>query len=274
MKKSIKILSMLLVLATLLCGCDDATATQNTTAPSTQPTEATEPTPITTEEALQAALDSSGRVALEGDIQLTKPLAVRGNVLDGNGYTITCQEYNEEDETTEFSVAITSGTVQNIRIVGGYRCICDSKEIPMGQDVRIKNVYADGTVHALSIGRGSKEASLYVEDCTLLGWSLVNTKLKAAQFTNCTFGWNSGGNGGHFRPYVNTELIGCRFEPKVDENGKQTRYNISFNKKTSGVTLLLEDCYVGDTLITQDNVKTLLKVAAYNNNVVVRNTTN
>lgn len=273
MKKVKKVLCALLALV-FLCGCGNTPETAETQA-TTQPTE---PEPITTEEALQTALDNGGRVILEGDIQLTKTMAVKGNILDGNGYTINCQEYNKEDETTGFSVAITSGTLQNIKIVNGYRCICDSKEFSMGDDVRIKNVYADGTTHALSIGRGSREASLYVENSTLLGWTLVNTKLKNAQFTNCTFGFNSFNEGGepgtrgYFRNYVDTTLIGCRFESLVDENGKETKYCIYFNKETKGVTLYLENCYVGDTLITQDNVSTLLKLRnVENNSVVVRN---
>ena len=36
--------------------------------------------------------------------------------------------------------------------------------------------------------------------------------------------------------------------------------------------LTLEDCYVGDTLITQDNVGKLLKLSLTGNKVVVRNT--
>jgi len=272
--KKIKVLCVLLA-AVLLCGC--ANAKKETLAETTQPTEP-ERTPITTEEELQAALDNGGRVQLDGEIQLTETLVVKGNILDGNGNTVNCQDYNEEDETTGYSVAITSGTLQNIRVVNGYRCICDTKEFSMGNDVRIKNVYADGTTHALSIGRGSREASLYVEDSTLLGWNLVNTKLKTAQFTNCTFGFNNyneegkPGTRGNFRNYVDTTLIDCRFENKVDENGKVTKYCIYFNKSTKGVTLYLENCYVGDTLITQDNVSTLLNLKnVKNNNVVVRN---
>ena len=37
--------------------------------------------------------------------------------------------------------------------------------------------------------------------------------------------------------------------------------------------MVLENCYVGDTLITAENIKTLLKVKANNNTISVFNTT-
>lgn len=266
-----KITGMLLAVMLLLCSCDSsASTTPSATQPTQEQTQPTEPAPITTEEALQAALVANSRVTLEGDIQLTEALVVSGRILDGGGHTITGMEYVEDDATTENAVMIASGTVQNLNVVGAYRCLGDCADYPMQGDVRIKNVYADGTTLALSMSKGSGQYSMYVEDCTLRGWTLVN-KMKEVQFTNCTFGWNSNGTGGHLRNYVNTTLIGCRFEGKENADGTVTRYNISFYKSTKGVILTLEDCYVGDTLITQENVTTLLKVSANNNTVIVRN---
>ena len=250
----------------LLTGC---AGTKNT-PPETQAAPA-EPEPITTEEALATAVERGGRVELAGDIQLTQSLLVKNVILDGGDHTITGQEYVKEDAATENALTITGGTVQNLKIQGAYRCLGASKEHPATGDVRIKNVTADGETLALGINRGNDRGTLHVEDSTLLGWTLVG-KLAVVQFTNCTLGWNSKGTGGHFRPYVDTTMIGCRFESKVDENGKETQYNITFYKTTKGVTLYLENCYVGDTLITQDNVGKLLKLTNVKNNaIVVRN---
>jgi len=272
--KKLKIISILLVMVLLFGGCGEPAATQNTTAPTTQPTEpATEPTepdPIDNEEALRAALEAGGRVNLEGDIQLTQTLGVKGNIFNGGGHTITGMEYVEGDASTENALSISSGTVENLNIQGAYRCLGDSKDFPATGDVRIKNVTADGTTLALGLSKGSGQGTLYVDGCTLRGWVLHN-KFKEAIFTNCTFSWNSLGTGGDLRPYVYTELINCRFEGKTDENGKYTPYRINFYKNSKGVILVLENCYVGDTLITEQNINSLLTVKAKNNTIIVRN---
>ncbi len=268
MKKKMRVLCGLLALV-FLCGC---AGNQEATTETQTPTQPTEPAPITTEESLVAAMAQGGRVDMEGDIQLTETLNVKGQIFDGGGYTLTGREHVKDDASTENALTIVSGTIQNLKIQGSYRCLADSKEHPASGDIRIRNVTADGETLALGISKGNGRGTLYVEDSVLLGWTLVG-KLATVQFSNCTFGWNSNGTGGHFRNYVDTTMIGCRFEPKVDENGKQIPYNITFYSTTKGVTLYLENCYVGDTLITQENVSRLLKLSRVKDNaVVVRNT--
>ena len=51
-------------------------------------------------------------------------------------------------------------------------------------------------------------------------------------------------------------------------------FGITFKSSIEGVTLVLEDCYVGDTLITQENINELLNVQAYNNVIRVQNSSN
>ena len=281
MNKITRISALLLTLALLLPGCG---ATNEETAPAT-----TQPTvpllaEVATQEELVAGLAASPRVTLTADLQLTEMVGMKDNrIFNGGGHTITGPELQQvEVETeegkemqnvveTENALMICSGTVENVNIKGAYRCLGDCKAYPMTGDVRIKNVNAEGTLYALSIGRGDKSGSLYVDDCTFRGWVNIN-KIKTAQFRNCTFGFDENGKNGYFRCFIDTTMIGCNFEPWVKENGSTTRYNISFYKSTSGVTLTLEDCYVGDTLITQDNVGKLLKLTLTGNKVVVRNT--
>lgn len=285
MRKKIRLLALLLAVL-LLCGCQKP-ATTATTSPATQPvepvTQATEPAPIDNEVSLRAALEAGGRVIIEGDILLTSKVGVKGSILDGGGHTITGPELQQEEvETengkemkniadTETAVLFSKGTIENMTIRGAYRCLGDGNGYSVNGDVRIRNVDAEGTLYALQTRSGNKEGSLYVENCTLRGWVNIN-KVKTSQFKNCTFGYTSEGKNGYFRCFMDSTLIGCQFEPYVDENGKKTPYNISFYKTTSGVTLVLEDCYVGDTLITQENIKTLLKLTPRNNNIIVRNT--
>ena len=281
MKKIVRMSALLLTLVLLLPGC--GAAVEETAPTATQPT-APLLAEVTTQEELVEGLANSPRVTLTADMELTEMVGMKDNrILDGGGHTITGPELQQvEVETeegkemqnvveTENALMICSGTVENVNIKGAYRCLGDCKAYPMTGDVRIKNVNAEGTLYELSIGRGDKSGSLYVDDCTFRGWVNINN-IKTAQFRNCTFGFDENGKNGYFRCYIDTTMIGCNFEPWVKENGSTTRYNISFYKNTAGVTLTLEDCYVGDTLITQDNVGKLLKLTLTGNKVVVRNT--
>ena len=283
MKKMTKFVALLLMVVCLFSGCGTDAAPAATTEP--QPT-APLIAEVATQEELIAALAEAPRVTLTSDIQLTQTVGMKGRLLDGGGKTIICQELKEievEDENgkktmqrvpeTEDGLMICSGTVENLTIKGAYRCLGDSKDFPMIGDVRIKNVTADGQTLAMAFGRGGKNGALYVENCILRGWVLING-IQDARFENCTFGFNSEGKNGYFRPYRDVTLTNCKFENLVDENGKVTKYNISFYKTTDGLMIVLEDCYVGDTLITQENLKTLLKVNDSKNKVVVRNSTN
>ena len=67
---------------------------------------------------------------------------------------------------------------------------------------------------------------------------------------------------------ANVTLIGCRFEGKEDG----TKYALQFSGSVDGCLMILEDCYVGDTLITQENIGQLLKVNARKNKIEIRNT--
>ena len=270
MKRFVQIMAMLLVFASLLGGCASTQETQPT-EPATEPTV---PDPIDTEEELRAALEAGGRVTLEGDVQLTQLLAVQGNILDGGGHTITGMEYVEDDDTTHNGVMVTGGTVENLRIVGAYKCIGDCTGYGASNDVRVKNVYADGHTVAMNFGRGNGNSSLYVEGSTLLGW-VLHSKFKEVVFKDCTFGRNSRNTGGDYRAYCDATLIGCNFESYFDENGKETKYVINFNSSTKGVVVTLENCYVNGTLITKDNVSKLLKLKNVKNNTIrIQNTDN
>ena len=294
MKTTLRLIALLLAMICLLCGCGakeiaETTAPKQTqaTAPTTEPTTEPEPEPepINTEAALRNALETGGRIIMEGDITLSQSLVVSGKILDGGGYTIYGPELQQEEvetedgkelqniKDTETAVLFTSGTVENMTIRGAYRCLGDGNGHSMTGDVRIRNVDAEGTLYALHTRSGNRNGNLYVENCTLRGWININ-KVNKAQFENCTFGWTSEGKNGYFRCFIDTTLIGCNFENLVKENGSTTRYNISFYSSTSGVTLILEDCYVGDTLITQENVTQLLKVTLRDNTILVRNTEN
>lgn len=277
--KYTKLLCLLLTAVLLLSACGGtgaATPTTDTTAAPT--TEATEPETtaapaIDNEETLTAELQTKGMATLEADIALTKEAVVNGGLLEGAGYTLTGPVYTEGDVTTENGLTVTGGTVQNVTVVDAYRCIGDSKDNPKTKDVRLNNVTVDGGSYALNFGYGSADYGLYVTECTLNGWTSY-TKCKEAVFTDCTFGWGNSKSTANLRPYIDTTLMGCRFEGKTEADGTYVPFNIMFKADSSGVTLVLENCYAGDTLITQENLEELLHVDAYGNTIMVRNRDN
>ena len=272
MKNISKLICLVLALALLFCGCGGQTGEETKEPAQTQPATEPEAPAITTEEALNTALEAGGFVTLSADLALSVEILVsRNNVLDCGGYTLTGPAYAEDVVETQNALTVTGGTVENVVVYGKYRAVGDRKNAGANSDVRLKNITVDGgSNYALNFGYGSGEAGLYVENSRLCGWSSY-TKFREAQFTNCTFAWSENGEQGGFRPYINTTLIGCHFEGKTNADGSVSPFGISFKSSIEGVTLILENCYVGDTLITQENINQLLNVNAYNNIVRVQN---
>ncbi len=256
-----KLLCLTLALSFVLCACGKT--------PEEDTTPATEAA-ITTEEALHTALDSSGRVTLGADLQLTGEALIRGHVFDGGGYTLTGPQYADGVVETENGITMSGGTVENVTVKGAYRGIGDRSGCGANEDVRINNVTVDSDTYTLNFGYGSGTANMYVTGSTLQGWTSF-TKFTNVQFTDCTFGWCESGKYGNLRPYVNTTLTNCKFEGKTDESGAVTPFGISFKSGTDGILLVLEDCYVGETLITQENLNQLLNVSLEGNRIEVRN---
>ena len=268
MNYTLKICTILL-LAALLVGCQSAPAPTETTVV-TQPTETTvateAATAIVTEEALVDALENAYWVTMEGDITLTSGAPMRDRILDGGGYTLTAPVYVEDDPSTSCGVLIIKGTVKNITVKGGYRGIGTSKDFRSSGDIRLTNVIAEGENCALYIGHGNNSGAVNATDCEFYGQTVFN-KVQYAMFENCTFGFNDSGSRGNITAYANTTLVGCHFQGLEDK-----LYTIAFSKNVDSFTMILEDCYVGDTLITQENIEQLLKVKPYSNTIQVRNT--
>ncbi|MBQ6839124.1 MAG: hypothetical protein IJO45_00330 [Oscillospiraceae bacterium] len=273
MKNYLAIL-LALVMAVSLMGCSGnqeetvPTEPEVTAAPETEaPTEMV----IDTEEKLDAALQYSGYVELGASLELTRHVVMSNDgVLDGCGNILTGPQYVEGVPATENGITMRSGRLKNITVRDAYRCIGDSKENPQTGNVRLENVTVDGPSYALNFGYGDFTGQLIADGSTFLGWSSY-TGLDAATFTDCTFGWDSTGANGNLRPYVDTILIGCTFEGKTADDGSTVPFNISLRESISGITITLEDCYVGDTLLTQENVFELLNLELFENELYVSN---
>ena len=92
---------------------------------------------------------------------------------------------------------------------------------------------------------------------TFNGWTSYSDIFKEVSFTNCNFGKGTGGyTYAYMRPYNDSTFTNCVFE----EN-----YLFDSSKATSTFV----NCYVGNTLITQENVTALLGSSA--SNIVVHN---
>lgn len=290
MKNISKLICLVLAFVMLLCGCDTREGTKKPSSRKTNTMEATQDTAptepeepkILTEDELRSALDAGGYVVLGADLTLSKEVTVTSNtVLDCGGFTITGPELQKaiDEETqktvnvadTENALTVRGGTVQNVTIKGAYRGIGDRKGFGVNGDVRLKNVDIDSQTYVINFGYGDSQSCLYAENSTFRGWSSY-TKFKEAQFTNCTFAWDSTGGNGNLRPYINTTLINCKFEGKTEADGTVTPFNLNFASNTDGVVLTLENCYVGDTLITEENINDLLNVNVRANTIRIQNT--
>lgn len=273
MKKYIALL-MVLVMAMSLMGCSGKqeetvpTEPEVTAAPETEaPTEVV----IDTEEKLNAVLQAAPSVELSASLDLTRHVVITNNViLDGCGNTLVGPSYVEGQPATENGVTMRSGRLENITVRDAYRCVGDSQENPQSGTIRLENVTVDGPTYALNFGYGNFTEQLIVDESKLLGWSSY-TGFAVATFTDCIFGWDSTGANGNLRPYVDTILIGCTFEGKTAEDGSTVPFNISLRESISGITITLEDCYVGDTLITEENIGELLNVELFDNELYVSN---
>lgn len=260
-----KIFALTLTLALLLCGC---AGNQEPAQPA-----ANEPaqTAAMTEAELAEMLET-GRGVLGADLELTQEILVDGTILDGGNCTVVGPAPQEGVVETENGITVAGGTLENIIVKGNYRTVGDRKGAGADEDVRLKNVVVDGgESYAINFGYGNGQASLYAENCTLNGWSSY-TKFQKAIFTDCTFGFNASGSQGALRPYIDTSLVGCKFVGLTQADGTVVPYGINFKSGSDGIRLTLEDCYVGDTLITEENLRTLLKVNQEGNIIEVRNT--
>lgn len=272
MKKNLALLLALLIAVSLL-GCTGAPAAQ--TSEPTETTEVTETTESTvalvdTEEKLRNALETSPDVKLDASLTLQKTAVMHAGEFDGQGNTLTGPVYVEDSVDTENGIAMQSGKLKNITIKDAYRCLGDTKAAPQMGNIELENVTVDGSTYALNFGQGSFSHKLNAEECKFYGWSSY-TGFSNATFTDCTFGWDSTGSNGNLRPYIDTVLTGCKFEGKVEADGSVTPFGIKLRDNISGISITLENCYVGDTLITEENAEELLDIAMFNNNLYVLN---
>lgn len=165
---------------------------------------------------------------------------VNGNVLDGNGNTLTV---NNANGTWDCAVHTTGGTIKNLTVSGAFRGILTGG---IETDLYIENVVFDGVVYTFQADGETgacADYGVYISNSTLNGWTSFSNMFKEVIFTNCSFGE---GRGYAFcRPYNASVFENCVFEEGFEFD----------TSKTSDITFI--NCYYGETLITAENAASL-----------------
>lgn len=197
-------------------------------------------------EELKDALKNSDYVILSGD--LAAPAAgsngygktgytVKDTVLDGNGNTLDVSNANG---TWDSAINISGGTIKNITITSAFRGIFVTSATN-AERVILENVTVTPGAYTISCDQASNQG-LTATNCTFNGWTSYAATLGEAEFINCYFGSNGYK---YLRPYAPTVLKDCTF-------------CVGYTLDATRTTVTLENCYVGDTLITAENITSLL----------------
>ena len=169
-------------------------------------------------------------------------------VLDGNGNSYGISKWG----TWDTAISITSGTIKNITVNSGMRGIFVNHNGVAGK-VFLENVIIDGTVYTISCDQGTG-SGLQAKNSTFNGWTSYAATLGAAEFIKCNFGEGQGY--AYCRPYSSTTFTGCVFEEG---------YEIE-----PCANIILDGCYYGDTLITNENISSLGLIVSGMSNVTVK----
>ena len=211
-------------------------------------------------DSLKAALSNDDDVLFSGDIAVvpaTQPdrnnyveaygnpvgIAQYGNVIDGNGYTLST------GENYSYVIVTHGGTIKNLSIKDGGRGIVIYAPT---EDVIVDNVVIDGPGYAINTAEHNGQ-NLIVSNSTINGWTSL-AGLASVTFNQCNLGanttkyWQNMGYGQDYdrliRPYGSTVFNECTMSKG---------YYIDLSSLGAGCTVTLNDCVVDGVVITADN---------------------
>ena len=197
-------------------------------------------------------------LTLPSDAVVEGSLYVTDGTFNGAGHTLTVPE-NKENITNNGMIRPSgNATISNVTIDGKGLLTADDKNlrafyITKPGTYNIDGVVTTGTGYALN-AQGT--ITLNVINSTLEGWTSyggsTTATFKNVHFTKGEYEFVEGDefSNGYFRPYGTTTLTNCTFEA----NG----YTIDLSELGSGKTITFDNCYVGETKITEDNINTLV----------------
>ena len=170
-------------------------------------------------------------------------IAQYGNVIDGNGYTLST------GEIYSYVIVTHGGTIKNLSIKDGGRGIVIYAPT---EDVILDNVVIDGPGYAINTAEHNGQ-NLIVNNSTINGWTSL-AGLTSVTFNQCKLGANTAKywqNMGYdqdydrlIRPYGTTIFNECTMSKG---------YYVDLSALGAGCTVTLNDCVVDGVVITADN---------------------
>ena len=215
-------------------------------------------TKASNETEIRNALSTKENVELTSDVKATAQaggynktgLVINGQYFDGNGYELNVKDAGS---TWDSAIYTTGGTIRNLTVSGAMRGIFTAGQ---NSNIIIDNVTFKDVIYTFNSDDGNRQYSVYISNSTLNGWTSYSNVHKEVSFTNCSFGEGSGY--AFLRPYNASSFANCTFSEG---------YELDSTKATKG-TLVMTNCYVGNTKITQANITELLGSSA--SNVIVK----
>lgn len=205
---------------------------------------------------LKNAVNEGKNVVLENDITADSSAGgynvagltqTSGGIIDGKGNTLTV---NNANGTWDCAIYTNGGTIKNLTIDGAFRGIFTAG---LNQNLYIDNVVIDNVCYTISADGSNPNYEIVVTNSTINGWTSYTSGFKAVSFEKCNFGKGTGGyKYAYCRPYNATTFTDCTFEAGYEFDATATN------------GIVFENCYVGETLITAENITTLLGADAAN----------
>ena len=170
-------------------------------------------------------------------------LTIKNNaVVDANNHTFV---FKNADQQWDADIHIISGTLKNVTISGCWRAMFLNG---LTDNVYLDNVTLDATTYGFHADYGF-DKDLIVTNSTIKGFCTYCTGAGEVQFTDCIFAKSSAGYA-VMNIRKNTTFTRCNF---------QDGFNIGVIESVTPLpTVILKNCYAGETLITPDNFEELL----------------
>ncbi len=196
-----------------------------------------------------------------------KDMTIKGSGSKGTGGTLNINGNNTTIENIDYegdgNIAITVSTGKNntgtifrgTKITKAFRGI---QFWSLSGDSVIDNCVLDVAGYTFNIDAAVAGSTLTITDSTLNGWTSYTSGIELVKFDNCKLGLNTYD---YLRPYSETELVNCEF----------TSDSYQLNAGGSDAyTITLTNCTKNGTLITADNVVSLLlHTVDWNSNVTL-----
>ena len=184
-----------------------------------------------------------------------KDMTIKGSGSQGTGGTLNVNGNNTTIENIDYkgdgniAIAVSTGgsnsgtTFRGTKITNAFRGI---QFWSLSGDSVIDNCVLDVAGYTFNIDAAVAGSTLTITNSTLNGWTSYTSGIDLVTFDSCKLGLNAYS---YLRPYSKTTLVNCEFT----SDGYQLNAGGS-----DAYTITLTNCTKNGTLITADNVKTLL----------------